>query len=128
MKLIRGETGFNYLAGQNNHRVYLPPIEVLPRTIASVDASDRGKGIFYETFHPTKSLAGNIRHPQSCSTEQAGTNTSTEDTSQAHVMTDRELLISLHQKVDRNHDWTKRQISEILTYIAQMHTSQKKTH
>ena len=76
-------------------------------------------------MHPTKSLAGNICHPQSRTTEQVGTNASTEDTAQARVMTDRELLISL---VDRNHDWTKHQISEILTYMAQMHTSQKKTH
>src|SRR3954466_12419758 len=44
------------------------------------------------------------------------------------MMTGRELLINLHQKVDRNHNWMKRQIGEILTYMAQMHTSQKKAH
>src|SRR3954471_15611396 len=43
-------------------------------------------------------------------------------------MTDRELLISLHQKVDRNHEWMKRQLSDILSYMAHMHTSVKKVH
>ena len=43
-------------------------------------------------------------------------------------MTDRELLISLHQKVDRNHNWVKRQFSEILSYMAQTHSSVKKLH
>ena len=43
-------------------------------------------------------------------------------------MTDRQLLISLHQKIDRNHDWAKHQVGEILSYLAQTHTSQKKAH
>jgi hypothetical protein len=30
------------------------------------------------------------------------------------IMTDHELLISLHQKVDRNHNWVKRQLAAIL--------------
>ena len=29
-------------------------------------------------------------------------------------MTDHELLLSLHQKVDRNHKWVKRQFSSVL--------------
>lgn len=96
MKLIRAKTGFNYMANQKNHRVYVPPVEILPRTIASVAASDKGKGLFYEQFHPTKSLASRIHYPQSRTTEQTGTNASSEDTTQARVMNDRELLISLH--------------------------------
>lgn len=43
-------------------------------------------------------------------------------------MVDRELLISLHQKVDRNHDWSKRQIGDILNYMAHLRTAQKKIH
>src|SRR3954468_23288500 len=43
-------------------------------------------------------------------------------------MIDRELLISLHQKVDRNHDWVKRQFTKILSYMAQTHSSVKKVH
>ena len=43
-------------------------------------------------------------------------------------MIDRELLISLHQKVDQNHDSVKRQFTEILSYMAQTHSSVKKVH
>ena len=125
MKLIRAKTGINYLPDQPNHRTYLPPVEVLQHTIAS---TSKGKGLFYEEILPENSLGGNIRHPQSRTTDEPRTHASTEDTTQARLMTDRELLISLHQKVDRNHDWTKRQIGDILSYMAQMHTSQKKVH
>src|SRR4051812_16335450 len=59
---------------------------------------------------------------------EARSHASTQETTQARVMTDRELLISLHQKVDCNHEWTKRHLGEILSYMAQMHSSQKKVH
>src|SRR3954471_20866170 len=125
MKLIRAVTRIEYQPDHPNHRTYLPPVEVLQHTIAT---NDKGKGIFYEEVLPTISLGGNIRHPQSRTTDETRTHASTEDTTQARVMTDRELLISLHQKVDRNHDWVKRQFTEILSYMAQMHSSVKKVH
>src|SRR3954462_3499133 len=37
-------------------------------------------------------------------------------------------MISLHHKVDRNHDWTKRQLFEILSYMVHMDSSVKKVH
>src|ERR1044071_7178808 len=99
---------------QPNHRTYLPRVEVLQHNIAS---NAKGKGLYYEEVLPTNSLGGNIRHPQSRTTDQTRTHASTEDTTQARLMTDRELLISLHQKVDRSHEWTKRQLSKILSYM-----------
>ena len=53
---------------------------------------------------------------------------STEETTQACLMKDRELLIILHQKVDRNHDQAKRQIADILQYLAKMQTINKNNH
>ena len=44
------------------------------------------------------------------------------------VVTDRELLLSLHQKVDRNHKWVKRQFGSILHNMAATHNSVKKNH
>src|SRR4051812_33958530 len=76
----------------------------------------------------SNSLGGNIRHPQSRTTDETRTHASTEATTQARVMIDRELLISLHQKVDSNHDWVKRQFSDILSYMTHMHSSVKKVH
>ena len=45
-----------------------------------------------------------------------------------HVMTDHELLISLHQKVDRNHKWVKRQFGSILHNMTTTHIAVKKNH
>lgn len=46
----------------------------------------------------------------------------------ARVMTDHELLISLHQKVDRNHEWVQRQIHQILHYMTVTQNLVKKNH
>ena len=44
------------------------------------------------------------------------------------VMTDCEILLSLHQKVDRNHKWVKRQFGSILHNMTATHNSVKKNH
>ena len=44
------------------------------------------------------------------------------------VMTDHELLLSLHQKVDRNHKWVKRQFGSILHNMTATYNSVKKNH
>src|ERR1041385_7166481 len=102
--------------GVLHHRPYVPPVEVLQHTL---DSNVKGKAPYYEEVLPQDSLSGNIRQPQSCTTHEERTHASTEETTQARLMTDRELLISLHQKVDWNHDWMKRQIGDILSYMAQ---------
>src|ERR1041384_91842 len=94
MKLIRVKTSIDFQLDRLNHRTYLPPVEVLQKTLSS---NDKGKGLFYEEVLPTNSLGGNIRHPQYHTTNETRTHASTEDTTQHRVMTDRELLISLHQ-------------------------------
>ena len=43
-------------------------------------------------------------------------------------MTDREPLLSLHQKVDRNHKWVKRQFGSILHNMTATHNAVKKNH
>jgi hypothetical protein len=43
-------------------------------------------------------------------------------------MTDRELLISLHQKVDRNHSWVKRQLATILANMTVAQNSVRENH
>jgi hypothetical protein len=42
------------------------------------------------------------------------------------VMTDRELLISLHQKVDKNHRWVKRQFAAIQANMTVTHNTVRK--
>lgn len=43
-------------------------------------------------------------------------------------MTDRELLLSLHQKVDRNHKWVKRQFGAIIHNMTVTQNTVKKNH
>ena len=43
-------------------------------------------------------------------------------------MTDHELLLSLHQKVDCNHKWVKRQFGSILHNMTATHNAVKKNH
>ena len=44
------------------------------------------------------------------------------------VMTDHELLLSLHQKVDHNHKWVNRQFASILCDMTMTHDSMRKNH
>src|SRR3954463_2069644 len=120
MKLICTKTGINFKPDQANHRPYVPPVEVLQHTL---DSNAKSKAPFYEEVLPQDSLGANTRQPQSRTSHEERTHASTEETTQARLMTNRELLISLHQKVDQNHEWTKRQIGDILSYMAQIPTT-----
>ena len=53
---------------------------------------------------------------------------STPQATTPRVMTDRELLLSLHQKVDRNHKWVKRQFGSIPHNMTSTHNAVKKNH
>ena len=107
MRFIRTRSSLNYKADTLNHGSYLPPIEVLKRTFFSAD--DKGKASVID--EPIRPLDGQFRKAASYSTNDDSTthdsaaNTSAKKIPQAtapRVMTDRELLLSLHQKVDRN--------------------------
>lgn len=111
MRFIWSRMTINYKADKANHLSYLPLVEILQSTIASV--LGKGKSIINEGHRP---LDTQFHQPASQSTGEAiasqttGTNASQEEMPKAEaprVMTDRELLISLHQKVDQNHDWVK---------------------
>ena len=62
-------------------------------------------------------------------THDSAANTSAKQNPQAtapRVMTDRELLLSLHQKVDRNHKWVKRQFGALLHNMTSTYNAVKK--
>ena len=44
------------------------------------------------------------------------------------MMTDRELLLSRHQKVDRNHKWVKHQFGAVLHNMTATYNSVKKNY
>ena len=103
MKFIRSRTSIHYKADFQNHLSYLPPIEVLKRTISS--AHEKCKATVID--EGTCPLDGQFRKAASYSTND---DSATHDTSanaskqnpQAiapRVMTGRELFLSFHQKV-----------------------------
>jgi hypothetical protein len=110
----------------------LPPIEVLKRTISSAD--EKGKAAVID--EGTRPLDGQFRKATSYSTnDDSATQDSAAKASEQNpqataprVMTDRELLLSLHQKVDRNHKWVKRQFGAILQNMTVTQNTVKKNH
>ena len=110
----------------------MPPIEVIKRHISSSD--EKGKAtIIDEGIRP---LDGQFHKAASYSTnDDSATHDSTANSSKQspqatapRVMTDRELLLSLHQKVDRKHKWVNRQFGSILQNMTATYNSVKKNH
>ena len=119
MRFLRTRSSLNYIADFQNHLSYFPPIEVLKRTYSSADEKGKAPAVIDEGIRP---LDGQFRKAASYSTnDDSTTHDSAANASKKNpqgtaprVMTDRELLLSLHQKVDRNHKWVKRQFGSIL--------------
>ena len=72
--------------------------------------------------------------PYSTNDDSATQDSASKPTNQNHqataprVMTGRELLLSLHQKVNRNHKWVKRQFGSILQAMTVTRNTMKKNH
>ena len=103
------------------------------RTYSSAEEKGKAPAVINEGSCP---LDGQFRKAASYSTnddsathDTAANATKTSPQATApRVMTDRELLISLHQKVDRNLKWVKRQFGSILYNMTSTHNAVKKNH
>ena len=62
-------------------------------------------------------LAGTTRAPHPASTEATDSTTALRPKKRTRVLNDRELLVALHQKQDRHHDWLKRQLKSLLVDV-----------
>ena len=133
MRFLRTRSSLNYKADFQNHLSYLPLIEVLKRTYSSADEKGKAPAVINECI---RQLDGQFRKAASYSTnDDSATHDSTANASKPNpqataprVMTDHELLLSLHQKVDRNHKWVKRQFGSILHNMTATHNAVKKNH
>ena len=133
MRFLRTRSSLNYKVDFQNHVSYLPHIEVLKQTFSSSNEKGKATTIIDEGIRP---LDGLFRKAASYSTnDDSATHDSAAIASKQNpqgttprVMTDRELIPSLHQKVDRNHRWVKRQFGSILHNMAATHNSVKKNH
>ena len=59
-------------------------------------------------------LVGQLRLPHHANTDATASTVAQRPQKRARVLNDRELLVSLHQKQDRHHDWLKRQMQSLL--------------
>ena len=111
---------------------YLPPIEVLKQTYSSVNEKGKAPAIIDEGIRPLdgqfRKAASYSANDDSATHDSANALKSTPQATAPRVMTDRELLLSLHQKVDRNHKWVKRQFGSLLHNMTATHNAVKKNH
>ena len=127
MRFIRSLSSVQYKADRQNHLSYLPEVEILQSTLTGVYG--KCKTIIDEEIHP---LDGQFCQPISISIadETASQDTAakaSKQTSEAPcVMTDHELLISLHQKVDKHHWWGKRQFVVVQANMTVTHNAVRK--
>ena len=95
---------------------------------SSADEKCKATAVIDEGIRP---LDGQFRKAASYSTNDDSAANAPKQNPQGtapRVMTDRELLLSLHQKVDRNHKWVKRQFGSILHNVTDTHNAVKKNH
>ena len=62
-------------------------------------------------------LAGTTHAPHPALTEATDSTTAPRPKKRTRVLNDRELLVALHQKQDRHHDWLKRQMQSLLVDV-----------
>ena len=65
-------------------------------------------------------MAGNTRAPRA-QTNATGGIVAQRPPRRSRVLNDRELLVALHQKQDKHHDWLKRQMQSLLVYVNRIH-------
>lgn len=68
------------------------------------------------TIH-TYPLAGNMRLPHHANTKATASTIAQRPQKRPRVLNDRELLVALHQKQDKHHDWLKRQMKSIMVDV-----------
>ena len=121
MRLIKLHSTVNYQPSARNHIIFLPEVDMSVEAIYPEPAKEpiylhnADHQIFTQPIEgvvaPTRvyPLAGNTRAP--CTQTEAIESTITQrPRKRSRVLNDRELLVALHQKQDKHHDWLKRQM------------------
>ncbi|KAI4973537.1 hypothetical protein ZWY2020_041065 [Hordeum vulgare] len=122
MRFIRTRSGIDYHADFNNHVGYMPPIRVNKKTFEPIEG--KGKSVIDEGRRP---LDGQFKEPEAYSSWD-DTQTHPPSPVAPWVLNTRELLLSLHQKVDRNHKWVKRQFGAIVKTLNETQNVVKLNH
>ena len=132
MCLIKLHSTINYQPSARNHIVFLPDVDMSIEAIYPEPAKkplDLQNAEFQsftqpiEGIHvpnsatPAYPLAGNICVPHHANTEATDNTSAQQPRKRSRVLSDRELLVALHQKQDKHHDWLKRQMQNLLVDV-----------
>ncbi|KAI4983638.1 hypothetical protein ZWY2020_025504 [Hordeum vulgare] len=122
MRFIRRRSAIYYHADFNNHQGYMPLLRVNKKTFEPVEG--KGKFVIDEGSRP---LDGQFREPDAYYSWD-DTKTHPPSPVAPRVMNTRELLLSLHQKVDPNHKWVKCQFGAIVKTLNETQNVVKLNH
>ena len=129
MRLIKLHSAISYQPSARNHRIFLPDVDMSIEAIYPEPAKEplslqnaehqsftqNVEGV--EAVTRVYPLAGTTRAPHPALTEATNSTTAPRPKKCTRVLNDRELLVSLHQKQDRHHDWLKRQMQSLLVDV-----------
>ena len=128
MRLIKLHSAFNYQPSARNHLVFLPEVDLSVEAVYPEPAKDPiylhnvDRQSFTQPIEGVQSvsrvypLAGNTRAPHA-QTEATESTIAQRPRKRSRVLNDRELLVALHQKHDKHHDWLKLQMQILLVDI-----------
>ena len=127
MRLIKLHSAISYQPSARNHRIFLPDVDTSAEAIypepdkQPISLQNAEHQSFTQNVEGVEAisrvypLAGTTRAP--ASTEATDNTNAPRPKKRARVLTDRELLVALHQKQDRHHDWLKRQMKSLLVDV-----------
>ena len=123
MRLIKLHSSVDYQPSARNHLVFLPEVDLSIEAIYPEPAKEplylhnadhqsftqpMEESLVPNAATPSYPLAGNMRVPHHANTEATDSTIAQRPRKRSRVLNDRELLVALHQKQDRHHDWLKR--------------------
>ena len=128
MRLIKRHSAFNYQPSARNHLIFLPEVDLSVEAIYPEPAKDpiylhnADHQSFTQPIEGVQAvtrvypLAGNTRAPRT-QTEATASTIAQRPQKRSRVLNDRELLVALHQKQDKHHNWLKRQMQSLLVDV-----------
>ena len=132
MRLIKLHSTIDYQPLARNHTAFLPEVDLSieaiypeptkkPPHLQNVEFQSFTQpieGILVpNTAAPAYPLAGNMRVPHRANTEATASTIAQRPRKRSRVLNDRELLVALHEKQDKHHDWLKRQMQSLLVDV-----------
>src|SRR3954469_19494063 len=129
MRLIKLHSAFNYQPSARNHIIFLPEVDLSVEAIYPEPAKEplslqnADHQSFMQNIEGVQAvarvypLAGITRLPHHAQTEATESTIAQRPKKRSRILNDRELLVALHQKQDKHHDWLKCQMQSLLVDV-----------